>query len=255
MAMRIPSIVGELMQPGGIRCLERMGLDAAAKCDATEGIPVEGYACVAPANAATEGAAAGSASDSNATVASAGSTAAGGSVAATACGDLILTYPAADPASLSEYFGVVPPSTAAVRRNTTVVPAVSAGAAGPHGHGHGHGSSKDSAAAAGGPTTTGAGAAPPCPRAELAAHNSDPATGHDLAPRGRSFHNHLFVHQLRLAAMAEANVSVRLPLTPGSACVARGVCHGMMMTHGGGVCRCVRRACQSAVCALPQRLR
>jgi hypothetical protein len=36
-----------------------------------------------------------------------------------------------------------------------------------------------------------------------------PVSGSDLQPHGRSFWNHRFVHQLRLAAMAEPNVAVR----------------------------------------------
>ena len=38
---------------------------------------------------------------------------------------------------------------------------------------------------------------------------SCPVTGTDLAPRGRSFWNHRFVDQLRLAMLGEKNVTVR----------------------------------------------
>jgi squalene monooxygenase len=42
-------IVGELMQPGGLQCLERMGLVEAATSAASNSVGVEGYVCIPPA--------------------------------------------------------------------------------------------------------------------------------------------------------------------------------------------------------------
>lgn len=39
---QVDRIVGELMQPGGIRALERMGLDDCAKCADIDPVLVEG---------------------------------------------------------------------------------------------------------------------------------------------------------------------------------------------------------------------
>ncbi|CAM9285166.1 unnamed protein product, partial [Hapterophycus canaliculatus] len=44
-------IVGELLQPGGLRSLERLGLDACAK-EGTDSVIVDGYAIIRPASAA-----------------------------------------------------------------------------------------------------------------------------------------------------------------------------------------------------------
>jgi len=41
-------IVGELLQPGGLRALERMGMDSAAKCQEALSVRVDGYAVILP---------------------------------------------------------------------------------------------------------------------------------------------------------------------------------------------------------------
>lgn len=158
-------IVGELMQPGGVRCLERMGMDTAVKGAATKGIPVVGYACVTPVRPG-ETCSASSASASSAAA-----------PAAPAEEDLILTYPAADPSSLKEYFGVLPTDGRAVTRNGV----------------------NDAAAAGGSGKPSSATAA-----------NISSVDWSDGTPRGVSFHNHLFVHQLRKLAAAEPNVSMHI---------------------------------------------
>ena len=132
----VDRIVGELLQPGGVRCLERLGLASCAKHAAVDGVEVEGYALVLPPGALSGGDAAES----------------GASPAST----VLLSYPARDPAGLGEQFGWT-------------------GAAG------------------GG----------------VAGGNVCSVTGADIAPRGRSFHNHHFVPQLRRTALAEPNVKVR----------------------------------------------
>jgi hypothetical protein len=141
-------IVGELMQPGGIRALERMGLARAAKAAAVDAVPVIGYVCVTPG-----GSSGGECSEGR-----------GGGAGR----DVVLTYPPADPAGLREQLGWLGGLF------SSAAPA-SAGARG------------------GGD----------------AADNVCPVTGADLAPRGRSFHNHRFVHELRKEALAEPNVTVR----------------------------------------------
>ncbi|CAE7530305.1 SQE2 [Symbiodinium sp. KB8] len=67
-------IVGELMQPGGIRALEDMGLDEAAKTSAIDPIQVDGYVCFTPG--------------------------------ADRSRDLVLPYPTHDPASIAEFAGL-----------------------------------------------------------------------------------------------------------------------------------------------------
>lgn len=128
-------IVGELMQPGGIRALERMGLAACAKGTDTRCVSVDGYVCVTPGTGPEK--------------------------------DLILTYPAKDPRKLPEYLGMLGTDERKVKTTAD--------------------GSASSATAAG-----------------------TDATQTDEQPRGRSFHNHLFVHQLRLAALAEPNVRLCL---------------------------------------------
>jgi hypothetical protein len=153
---QVDRIVGELMQPGGIRALESMGLDDCAKGTAIDPVTVEGYVCITPNTDCKE--------------------------------DLVLTYPASDPKSAAEFFGMLGKDTRVVKINAS------------------HKSNaatveEDAALADMSPTAT--------PTASTAAHpNVCPVTGVDLQPRGRSFHNHRFVHELRKAALAEKNVSV-----------------------------------------------
>lgn len=147
---QVDRIVGELMQPGGIRALEAMGIADCAKCAEIDGVMVDGYACIMPGTAA--------------------------------CEDLVLTYPQHDPTSLTEHFGVLDKDSRAVKVNATHAGVAPAPLSGTTGTG----------------TSTGV-----CP-----------ANGDDLQPRGRSFHNHRFVHELRQRAHAEKNVTVRTTLTP-----------------------------------------
>ena len=73
--MDIPHrIVGELMQPGGIRALETMGLSDAAKTAAIDPVQVDGYVCFTPG------------SDRG--------------------NDLVLPYPTNDPSTIAEFVGV-----------------------------------------------------------------------------------------------------------------------------------------------------
>ena len=67
-------IVGELLQPGGLAALGRMGLADAATCPAIDAVPVEGYVVLAPG---------------------------GGPLS-----DVVLSYPAAVPSSTAEIMGV-----------------------------------------------------------------------------------------------------------------------------------------------------
>eukprot|EP01138_Halocafeteria_seosinensis_P014442 gb/GECG01014743.1/.p1 GENE.gb/GECG01014743.1/~~gb/GECG01014743.1/.p1 ORF type:complete len:600 (+),score=48.76 gb/GECG01014743.1/:1-1800(+) len=136
----VDRIVGELMQPGGIRVLERLGLGECAKGQATGSIDVNGYAVIRKVSS-NEG------HDEDDC---------GGS-GKSKSEDLILTYPQRDPQTFLEYFGF---------------------------------------------------------------NKEDPIQSPDdgLRPKGRSFHNHLFVDQLRQAARKESRVecikgSVRKLLT------------------------------------------
>lgn len=81
-------IVGELLQPGGLRALERLGLDACAK-DGVDSVVVDGYAVIQASN--------GCESDDDAPP-----------------GGVMLYYPESDPGSKSELFGngVKPTSSA-----------------------------------------------------------------------------------------------------------------------------------------------
>lgn len=85
-------IVGELLQPGGLRALERLGLDACAK-EGTDSVIVDGYAIIRPGDA-------GSSDDG-----------AGGGEQQ---GSVMLYYPESDPEKKSELFGKgVKPAAAA----------------------------------------------------------------------------------------------------------------------------------------------
>lgn len=84
-------IVGELLQPGGLRALERLGLDACAK-EGTDSVIVDGYAIIKPASAS--GAAPNAVEKQNNSV--------------------MLYYPESDPEKKSELFGSgVKPAAAA----------------------------------------------------------------------------------------------------------------------------------------------
>ena len=163
---QVDRIVGELMQPGGIRALERMGIADCAKTSAIDPVLVDGYViaglckqdrlcymilycsyvCITPYTQAED--------------------------------DLVLTYPARDPQTLSEYFGLLQSDSRKVNINQT----------------HARGETKD-------------GAVNDEPSA-MARSNAGAADGVDEQPCGRSFHNHRFVHELRCRAFAEENVDV-----------------------------------------------
>lgn len=49
-----PSIKGELLQPGGVRALERMGLDACIKNAVVDAARVDGYVCITPRRGAAD---------------------------------------------------------------------------------------------------------------------------------------------------------------------------------------------------------
>mmetsp|Transcript_12387 Transcript_12387/g.23430 ORF Transcript_12387/g.23430 Transcript_12387/m.23430 type:complete len:298 (-) Transcript_12387:7-900(-) len=72
-------IVGELLQPGGLRALERMGLAECATAASADSVRVDGYTVILPADPA-----AGRPEE-----------------------EILLRYPDADPATLREQFGVV----------------------------------------------------------------------------------------------------------------------------------------------------
>lgn len=82
-------IVGELLQPGGLRALERLGLDACAK-DGSDSVVVDGYAVIRAANFE------------------------GSDGASDAPGEVMLYYPETDPENTGELFGKgVTPATPA----------------------------------------------------------------------------------------------------------------------------------------------
>lgn len=122
----IDRIVGELMQPGGIRVLERLGLDHCAKCEEAGAIDVNGYAVIRRGVAKGDN----------------------GSISKVADDDLLLTYPEKDPQSFMEYVGFNKSSLKATKGSGKL----------------------------------------------------------DEKPTGRSFHNHLFVDQLRQTAKREKNM-------------------------------------------------
>lgn len=93
-------IVGELLQPGGLRALERLGLDACAK-EGTDSVIVDGYAIIRPANSG-RGLSDGAAQQQQQQ------------------GPVMLYYPESDPEKKSELFGKgVKPAAAAGRETAT----------------------------------------------------------------------------------------------------------------------------------------
>lgn len=91
-------IVGELLQPGGLRALERLGLDACAK-EGTDSVIVDGYAIIRPGDAGSSRPSDGS----------------GGQQ-----GSVMLYYPESDPEKKSELFGKgVKPAAAAAAKTAT----------------------------------------------------------------------------------------------------------------------------------------
>lgn len=87
-------IVGELLQPGGLRALERLGLDACAK-EGTDSVVVDGYAIIRSAAEAEAGGAAAAVPEGQR-------------------GSVMLYYPESDPENRSELFGKgVKPAAAA----------------------------------------------------------------------------------------------------------------------------------------------
>jgi hypothetical protein len=71
-------IVGELLQPGGVRALERLGISDCLEKSLIDSVRVDGYVVFDPA------------------------------VGTTPSREIVLKYPVSDPAQLVEYFGVLP---------------------------------------------------------------------------------------------------------------------------------------------------
>jgi squalene monooxygenase len=110
------TVKGELLQPGGIRALERMGLAAAAKSAEVDGVRVDGYVCITPDDPAP--------SSANAAVAAASAAAA--AAARPAHAPVVLSYPTADPSSSAQFFGLLgarapPPLEVVTRENAARV--------------------------------------------------------------------------------------------------------------------------------------
>lgn len=85
-------IVGELLQPGGLRALERLGLDACAK-EGTDSVVVDGYAIITAARDAADHAGC----DTN--------TSASNNHSSPSREGVMLYYPETDPENRSEFFG------------------------------------------------------------------------------------------------------------------------------------------------------
>ena len=158
-------IVGELLQPGGVRALERMGLDECAK-EGIDSVGVEGYVVFTP-NQGGEG------------------------VREEGVRDIMLKYPAYDPATMKELFGVIDPS---LSTSSSIPPSSSEEV-----HGAGKTLSPPSASKA-------RKSAARTTEAEAAAAQEEQQQL--LRPKGRSFHNGRFVQRLRERALAEKNVTV-----------------------------------------------
>lgn len=162
---QIERIVGELLQPGGVRALERMGLSQCAKSAYVDSVRVDGYVCLTPS---------------------------------TDCkSDLILSYPNHDPASLVEYVGLAAREAGSSGSSTPVVRMNKE-----------HGDLPGTVHV----TESISGNTAPSVRDKLQrpAMPTGSDTEVDEKPRGRSFYNHLFVHELRLVAMEEPNVRVHI---------------------------------------------
>jgi 2-polyprenyl-6-methoxyphenol hydroxylase-like FAD-dependent oxidoreductase len=108
------TIKGELLQPGGIRSLERMGLGACAKRAEVDGIRVDGYVCITPGAASR-------ASDAAASAPAAGSSRSRMGIAPEDC--VVLSYPLDDPHTTGEFLGVTPPNAGRVVTADTVASA------------------------------------------------------------------------------------------------------------------------------------
>lgn len=85
------TIKGELLQPGGVRALERMGIADTVKDAVIDSVRVDGYVCMTP-GAAGNGDTADTKSDTNAS-----------------CKEemVVLSYPSEDPSTASEYIGLI----------------------------------------------------------------------------------------------------------------------------------------------------
>ena len=162
-------IVGELLQPGGVRALERLGLDECAK-EGIDSVGVEGYVVFRPHKQEGE------------------------EGMKDAVKDIMLSYPAYDPASMKELFGVIDPSVSTSSSSLSSVPPSSEEV-----HGAGKTLSPPSASKA----RKSAAAAAAAAAATAVSQEHQP-----LRPKGRSFHNGRFVQRLRERALAEKNVSV-----------------------------------------------
>ncbi|KAA0152935.1 hypothetical protein FNF29_03459 [Cafeteria roenbergensis] len=167
--------VGELLQPGGLAALERMGLSEATDASRIDSIAVEGYVCITPGGGPET--------------------------------DLLLNYPDDSPSNADQFLGFV-----------------------------------------GGPSAVAAGDKRPSGKVP-----SKQTSGTGGPPRGRSFWNHLFVHELRRLARAEPLVdfrmgSVRSLLVDGEsedgehdAGTGSGSCRGVRYVAEDGT-RCIARA-------------
>lgn len=94
------TIKGELLQPGGVRVLERLGLAECAKAEAVDPVRVDGYVVISPAKPTKPQQ------------------------------DIILSYPNDDPATMKEYFGVMNvPATVVSSASAAAATAAAAAAA------------------------------------------------------------------------------------------------------------------------------
>ncbi|KAM3570632.1 hypothetical protein VYU27_007302 [Nannochloropsis oceanica] len=166
-------IVGELLQPGGVRALERLGLDECAK-EGIDSVGVEGYVVFRPHKLEVEGG------------------------EEEVVKNIMLNYPAYDPASMKELFGVIDPCVSPSSSSSSSSSSLfSIPPSTEEVHGAGKTLSPHSITKA--RKTAGAVAT----AATTVAQEHEP-----LRPKGRSFHNGRFVQRLRERALAEKNVTV-----------------------------------------------
>lgn len=181
-------IVGELLQPGGVRALERLGLDECAK-EGIDSVHVDGYVVFTPPQHKKEG---------------------GEKVQS-----ILLKYPAYDPATLKELFGVIDPSPSSPAADCPTLSLSPPRFSEKEGDKLVHGAGR--AVTPPFPEGTKVTPAPnppssPCGHLSMPPSPSFPSAARQgptsLHPQGRSFHNGRFVQRLRARALAEPNVTV-----------------------------------------------